>query len=578
MDDLLILYATETGTAQYVADAIARQCHRVYMPCRVQSTDAYSLSDLVSEQLVVFVVSTTGSGVEPRTMNTMWKALLRSDLPPDLFDDLSFAVFGLGDSAYEKFCWPAKKLARRLHVLGAQEFCVRGEGDDQDPMGLEGALGPWLETLTHALLQLQPLQPGQSIVPASNIPPSRAVFHQLGTSSSPIHPPRTSATLTSNTRITAADWNQDVRHLEFRMDEDIEYTPGDVAVVQPIAQSDDVETFLNRMGWREEADIVFRIDRVLKELSFPENLPETITYRELFSRYLDFNAVPRRSFFAYLQHFTSDELEREKLQDFLSREGADELYEYCFRVRRTIAEVLAEFRHVQIPRDYIFDVFPPLRARHFSIASSVKVHPRQVHLCVAVVKYRTKLKVPRQGICSTFLARLKPGDRVELTVQPGTMKLPTDGRPVICIGPGTGVAPMRAIIQERVHRGLRDNTLYFGCRSATKDQHYAADWAEYAAQGALVYRTAFSRDGPEGVARVYVQDLIREDAERIWGLLDPKCGATVVISGSSNKMPAAVKQALAAAAEKYGGMTMEEAQEFIAGMEASGRLIEECWS
>lgn len=92
-------------------------------------------SDLISETLVLFVISTTGSGAEPRSMTSMWKTLLRSDLPPDLFDDLSFAVFGLGDTAYEKFCWPAKKLARRLVSLGATEICDRGEGDDQDPLG-----------------------------------------------------------------------------------------------------------------------------------------------------------------------------------------------------------------------------------------------------------------------------------------------------------------------------------------------------------------------------------------------------------------------------------------------------------
>ena len=111
----------------------------------------------------------------------------------------------------------------------------------------------------------------------------------------------------------------------------------------------------------------------------------------LFTRFLDFKAVPRRSFFQYLRYFITDELEMEKLDEFLSREGAvgkysnvslyradpvfvqDELYEYCYRVKRTILEVLSEFRHVQVPKDYVFDMFPPLRPREFSIASSLKV-------------------------------------------------------------------------------------------------------------------------------------------------------------------------------------------------------------
>jgi sulfite reductase alpha subunit-like flavoprotein len=89
----------------------------------------------VTEPVIVFVVSTTGSGVEPRSMTTMWKLLLRSDLPPDLLEGMYYSVFGLGDTAYEKFCWAAKKLARRLESLGGKEICPRGEGDEQHPSG-----------------------------------------------------------------------------------------------------------------------------------------------------------------------------------------------------------------------------------------------------------------------------------------------------------------------------------------------------------------------------------------------------------------------------------------------------------
>jgi sulfite reductase alpha subunit-like flavoprotein len=153
---LLILYATETGNAQDAADRIARQCRRIAFHCRVLSMDAYSVvgimlgnesscyskththpsqPELISEKLVIFVVSTTGSGTEPRSMASLWRMLLRSDLPVDLFEDLLFAVFGLGDTSYEKFCWPAKKLARRMSTLGATEICERGEGDDQHQLG-----------------------------------------------------------------------------------------------------------------------------------------------------------------------------------------------------------------------------------------------------------------------------------------------------------------------------------------------------------------------------------------------------------------------------------------------------------
>ncbi|KAJ6570238.1 hypothetical protein DFH09DRAFT_1154431 [Mycena vulgaris] len=578
---VLILYATETGTAREVADRLARRCRRIHFKCRVLSTDKYSLSDLISETLVLFVISTTGAGSEPRAMTGMWKTLLRSDLPGDLFDELSFAVFGLGDTAYEKFCWPAKKLSRRLISLGAAEICDRGEGDDQDPLGVDGALEVWMGKIVEALLLTCPLPNNLEIIPATAIPSARVSIVQDTTLadivSAPVDRGYHSATVKCNTRITTEGWYQDVRHLEFDFADEIQFSPGDVAVVRPFALSSDVEAFLSYMGWLDIADIPVKIQHTMTDQSLPEHLPKAVTPKVIFTQYLDFNAAPRRSFFEYLRYFTTDELEREKLDEFLSREGADDLYEYCYRVRRTIREVISEFRHVKIPIEYIFDVFPPMRPRQFSIASSVKRFPSQIHLCVAIVKYRTKLKVPRKGVCTTFLAALQQGDKVQIGLEKGLITLPADNNtPVICIGPGTGVAPMRAVIQERLCMGARGNTLYFGCRSATKDQHYGSEWRTYSSEDDLTYRAAFSRDSLEGTKRIYVQDLIQEDAEQIWKLLHS--GASVFISGSSNKMPAAVKNALRFAAETHGNLEPTAAADFISTMEARGRLIEECWS
>ena len=139
---------------------------------------------------------------------------------------------------------------------------------------------------------------------------------------------------------------------------------------------------------------------------------------------------------------------------------------------------------------------------------------------------------------------------------------------------------MRAVIQDRIHEGISSadaNTLYFGCRSASKDEHYGAEWAEYARKGKMTYRAAFSRDSAPGTPRTYVQTLIREDAARVWELVGVH-GAWVYISGSSNKMPAAVRAAIAYAVQVHGGRTEAEAKEYVAQMEREGRLLEECWS
>jgi sulfite reductase alpha subunit-like flavoprotein len=132
---LLILYATETGNAFDAAERIARESRRRHFHTTLSSVDDYASQDLIEEDLVIFVLSTTGSGEEPRPLRPLWQQLLRSDLPEDLFDEMQFTVFGLGDSAYERFCWASKKLVRRLISLGATQFAASCHSDEQDRFG-----------------------------------------------------------------------------------------------------------------------------------------------------------------------------------------------------------------------------------------------------------------------------------------------------------------------------------------------------------------------------------------------------------------------------------------------------------
>jgi sulfite reductase alpha subunit-like flavoprotein len=184
------------------------------------------------------------------------------------------------------------------------------------------------------------------------------------------------------------------------------FRPGDVAVVYPQALDEDVETFLAVCKWTEIADEPLKItihdrkfliqpsqqtnDTSLLESFWPVSrpLPQYTNLRTLAQSYLDINAVPRRTWFELVRHFASDDLEREKLEEFCTTEGQvclvpqylnatnieqEDLYDYCQIVRRTITEVLEEFRSITIPLERLFDAIPPLRPRQFSIASSLKV-------------------------------------------------------------------------------------------------------------------------------------------------------------------------------------------------------------
>ncbi|KAH7100415.1 riboflavin synthase domain-like protein [Auriculariales sp. MPI-PUGE-AT-0066] len=590
--DLLVLFATETGNSLDVAQRIAKQARRRYFSTRVVSMDDYPLADLIEESLVVFVLSTTGCGQEPRPMTPLWNRLLHPGLTGDLFDHLDFAVFGLGDSSYEKFNWAGKKFTRRLESLGARQIVARGDGDEQHTRGVDGAFEPWLESLFETLLQMFPIPQSKDILPDGQLEPARVAFETtdlpkvLSWKELPHH---YFCTLSQNTRMTEPDWTQDVRHLVFDFQDNINYQPGDVALLYPEAHCDDVTALLGRMDWLDTADDTLLVNSQTGNLPphFPSNAATSI--REILTNYVDAFSVPRRSFFEFVQHFTSDEQHKEKLVEFCTPEGAEDLDDYVNRVRRTSAEVLHEFTSVKVPREYIFDLFPPLRPRMFSIASSVKLHPNQVHLCVAIVQYRTRLKVPRKGVCTSWLAGLSIGSKVRIGFQAGTMRLPEDpSTPVVMIGPGTGVAPMRSLIEERIEAGSHNNTLYFGCRSSKTDHHFASEWQAYASQQQLVYRPAFSRDAPEesGLSsehaktreKVYVQDLIRRDAESIWQALGGQARGWVYIAGSANQMPKAVKAGLVHAAKTAGGLSEEDAQSWLLTLEREGRLFEEGWN
>lgn len=268
--------------------------------------------------------------------------------------------------------------------------------------------------------------------------------------------------------------------------------------------------------------------RATDDAPVPARLPQPCSVRHLVERYLDVAAVPRRSFFELLAALATNQLERDKLREFSSAAGQEDLHAYCSRPRRSALEVLADFPHTtaEIQADRLLDLFPEIQPRSFSIASSLKAHPGRLQVLVAVVRYKTKLVRPRRGLCSSWLASLDPDQgevRVPLWVKKGSLRFPKEQQtPVILVGPGTGVAPFRAALQERICEGktgertgeasvspsvrvvpsrLRPspaNVLFFGCRSESKDFYFRSEWEELTKAGKLRLFTAFSRDQVRG--------------------------------------------------------------------------------
>ena len=370
--------------------------------------------------------------------------------------------------------------------------------------------------------------------------------------------------LRANRRLTPHDHWQDVRQLVFHIipRRDIQskdpvepfYKPGDVLTLYPKNFPADVQALIDLMGWGDVADQPFehqsRKGAVIPGIpsrSTPKNcfpIPGS-TLRQLLLHNYDITAIPKRIFFEQIAWHTNDATHQERLREFADPKYTDEFWDYTSRPRRSILEILQDFPSVQIPFQEIPSIFPVIRGREYSIASGGLLLKAQdsddlrAELLVALVKYKTVLRKTRQGLCSRYLASLKPGSIVNVTIgenQGPPNEIRHVRAPLLAIGPGTGIAPLRALIHHRVsHEDHGENVVIYGGRSKQADFFFRNEWADL---GVKVL-TAFSRDQPE---KIYVQDVIRQQARLVCFLIQR--GAAVCLCGSSGRMPLAVRQAL----------------------------------
>lgn len=363
--------------------------------------------------------------------------------------------------------------------------------------------------------------------------------------------------------MTADDHWQDVRLLEFATD--LPYKCGDTAVILPQCPLRIVHLLASLLNFEDRLQRRFIASNETSSLS--------MTVLELCRDYLDLTRVPSRSFFEKLVWFADDERERERLLEFLQPGNMDDLYTYCQRPRRTGVEVLQDFPQTtaRIPFDYVFDLFAPIRPRFFSIASSPKVHPGRIQLLVAVVRYKTIIALPREGLCSNYLAGLQSGEHVRMRTST-SFNLIDDDRPAIMIGPGTGVAPFRGWTLERSLDPQKLNMLFFGCRNRKRDAYVEEDLLKDNVH--VIYVPAYSRDQEE---KVYVQHKIVEHGQLVWEWIAQK-HARIYLAGSAKQIPEQVSDALKAVFVQHGGMSSEQADEYLRDLERTKQFQRETWS
>lgn len=394
------------------------------------------------------------------------------------------------------------------------------------------------------------------------------------------------ARMTKNDRITSADHFQDTRHIEFDISESgIEYPPGNVLSIFPRTPSDDVEDFLGHFGLIGEEWV--KISRRQSSIVGKESGGFMCSIREIGQGIIDISgASPRRFFFEVLHEFATDELEKERLSYFASPEGRDDLYVYNQREGRTVMQVLKDFSSAKPALEWLLQACPLKQPRQFSLSSSLKEHPGEAHITVAIVNWRTPFKRLKTGLCTSWLAGIRAGSNelIPIWVESGALTMPESvSAPMIMIGPGTGIAPFRSFLEER-YAGTKDmqansgsSILFFGCRSRESDYYYQQQLEEFQRKGVLDEQNglivAFSRDQQN---KVYVTHKLREYGEIVRKWIVEK-GAYIYVSGSAKKMPSNVMDALVGVLS-VGDLSTDDARKFLRSLELTGRYVVEAWS
>jgi sulfite reductase alpha subunit-like flavoprotein len=374
---------------------------------------------------------------------------MRKNVPHNIFDQLEFGVIGLGDSSYEKFNFTAKKLYKRFVQLGAKSLLDVCLCDEQQREGIEGAYAKWISQFWPYFVQEYDTNVVSSIlkykiikVEEISIIENNFEDNEIASESKPFY-----AKITKNDRVTNEKHFQNVRFIEFDCANTncMKYEAGDVLALRPSNLKQNIDKFLQifehlNLNLNQKIKILPNYEN---EIEIDTNLNQIYTIQDLVEKYFDLNSIPRMSFFEQFGEFATDELEKEKLKEFMTPDGLEELYNYCYRPRRSMIEIFYDFPKTSKninSLEILIDLIPSIKPRSFSIASSPFVHKDRIQLLVAVVEYKTRLYETRKGTCSYWLSTVNPNQDIKIPVwiRKGSFKIDWLN-PLICIGPGTGI-------------------------------------------------------------------------------------------------------------------------------------------
>jgi sulfite reductase (NADPH) flavoprotein alpha-component len=533
---VVVMFGSQSGNAEQLAKNFGRQLTALGYEAPVVDMAKFREVDLTRETWLLAVSSTWGEGEPPDNAVEFWNHLESAEAPR--LENLRFAVLGLGDTDYEIFCGMGKNLDRRFEELGAQRFSPRTDC----ALDFEEPATAWWTAVTGQLQQLAPVAKPAAAEPEEEEEDIPDGFSKKRPFPSP---------LLVHRRLCGAGSPKDTRHFEFSLEgSGLTYEVGDALGVVPRNDPGLVDELIQRAGCSAE-DKVRTPDN--KSATLREALISSFAITGISRKFLKDFADRANDF--YLKHLLLPELNRDFQKWSEGREIID-LFVAHPKVKYDAAELAA--------------VLGKLNPRLYSIASSLKKHPNEVHLTVARVEYET-LGRRRLGVASTFLSdRLPDRDTAGVFVQPAKgFKPPVDPTaPMIMVGPGTGIAPFRAFLEERQVIGATGkNWVFFGNPHRASDYFYEEEFEAYRADGFLTrLDLAWSRDqGP----KVYVQHLLAQQGAEVWAWLNE--GGHFYVCGDAVKMAKDVDDALHALIATHGGMSEDAAAEYVKKMKKDKR-------
>ncbi|SFF20961.1 sulfite reductase (NADPH) alpha subunit [Phytobacter palmae] len=532
---ITLLSASQTGNARRVAEALRDDLLAAKLNVKLVSAGDYKFKQIANEKLLIVVASTQGEGEPPEEAVALHKFLFSKKAPK--LDGTAFAVLGLGDTSYEFFCQAGKDFDSKLAELGAERLLDRVDADVE----FQAAAAEWRARVVEVLKARVPKEtPAQAAVTATGA--VNEVFSSPYTKEEPL-----TATLSVNQKITGRDSEKDVRHIEIDLgDSGLRYQPGDALGVWYQNDPALVKELVELLWLKGDEPVSVEGKTLPLSEALQWHFELTVNTSNIVENYATLtrseSLLPLVGDKAKLQHYAAT----------------------------TPIVDMVRFSPAQLDATALIGLLRPLTPRLYSIASSQAEVETEVHVTVGVVRYDIEGRA-RAGGASSFLAdRVEEEGEVRVFIEHNdNFRLPANPEtPVIMIGPGTGIAPFRAFMQQRAAEGAEGkNWLFFGNPHFTEDFLYQVEWQRYVKEGVLNrIDLAWSRDQKE---KVYVQDKLRQQGAELWRWIND--GAHIYVCGDANRMAKDVEQALLDVIAEFGAMDAEAADEYLSELRVERR-------